>query len=75
MELIFFWPLSSYITKCKLGGSTEHLTINDGFKVMAYAKYSVQVTTQFGNFGIHAVTKSMLGWCGQQHKTHEKNNG
>jgi len=24
-----------------LGGSTEHFTTNDGFKVMAYAKYKV----------------------------------
>jgi len=24
-----------------LGGSSEHFTTNDGFKVMTYAKYSV----------------------------------
>jgi len=28
----------TYVT---LGGSTEYFTTNDGFKVMAYAKYSV----------------------------------
>jgi len=32
------------------------------------------VTVQFGNLGIHAATMTMLGWwCGQEHKTHDKN--
>ena len=30
--------------KCDTGGSIEQFTTNDGFKVMAYAKYSVCVT-------------------------------
>jgi len=36
--------LTSVVIKHKrvtLGGSTEHLTTNDGFKVMAHAKYNV----------------------------------
>jgi len=50
-----------FSNKCvTLSGSTEHFTTNDSFKVMAYGKYSVSVTTQFGNFGIHAVTTRML---------------
>jgi len=35
--------VSSYNTKVlTLGGSTEHFTINGGFKVMAHTKYNVQ---------------------------------
>ena len=30
-----------YHESVTLGGCTEHFTTNDGFKVMAYAKYSV----------------------------------
>ena len=50
-----------YHKNVTLGGSMEHFTTNDGFKVMAYAKYSMSVTMQFGNFGSHAVTMRMLG--------------
>jgi len=43
MELIEACLLTSVVIYHKsvtLGGSTEHFTTNDGFKVMGYAKYS-----------------------------------
>ena len=44
MELIETCFLTSVVIHHKsvtLNGSNEHFTTNDGFKVMAYAKYSV----------------------------------
>jgi len=44
MELIetcFLTSVVIYHKSVTLGGSTEHFTTNDGFKVMAYAKYNV----------------------------------
>jgi len=44
MELIETCFLTSdviYHKSVTLGGSIEHFTTNDGFKVMAHAKYSV----------------------------------
>jgi len=61
MELIetcFLTNVVIYHKSVTLGGSTEHFTINDDIKVMAYAKYSVWL--QFGNLRIHAVTMRML---------------
>jgi len=37
----FLTSVVIYHKRLTLGGSTEHFTTNDGFKVMAYAKYSV----------------------------------
>jgi len=64
MELIepcFLTSAFIYYKSVTLCGSTELFTTNDGFKVVAYAKYSVRAIMQFGNFGIHAVTMRMLG--------------
>jgi len=44
MELIetcFLTRVVVYHKSMTLGGGAEHFTTNDGFKVMAYAKYSV----------------------------------
>jgi len=44
MELIetsFLTIVVIYHEGVTLGGSTEHFTTNDGFKVISYAKYSV----------------------------------
>jgi len=61
IETCFLTSVVIYHKSVTLDGSTEHFTTNDGFKVMAHAKYDVQVTVQFGNFGIHAVTTRMFG--------------
>jgi len=61
IETCFLTSVFIYCKSVTLVGSTELFTTNDGFKVMAYAKYSVQSIIQFGNFGIHAVTMRMLG--------------
>ena len=44
MELIVMCFMTSVVIYHKsvtLGGSTEHFTTNNGFKVMTYARYSV----------------------------------
>ena len=44
MELVETYFLTSVVIYYKtvtVGGSAEHFTTDDGFKVMAYAKYSV----------------------------------
>jgi len=44
MELIdtcFLTSVVKYHKSVTLGGSTKHFTINDGFKVITYAKYNV----------------------------------
>jgi len=41
IETCFLASVVIYHKSVTLGGSTEHFTTNDGFKVMAYAKYSV----------------------------------
>jgi len=40
-ETCFLTSVVIYHKSVTLGGSTEHLTNNDGFKVMAHAKYNV----------------------------------
>jgi len=64
MELIETCFLTSVVIYHKivtLGGSTEPFATNDGFKVLAYAKYSVYMSLQLGSFGIHAANMRMLG--------------
>jgi len=41
IETCFLTSISIYQKCVTLGGRTDNLTTNDGFEVMAYAKYSV----------------------------------
>jgi len=59
-EMCFLTSVVIHHKRLTLGGSTEHFTTNDGFKVMAYVSYSVEMTMQFGNFGIKMVPNVVL---------------